>query len=77
MQPTKDDAIAMAGAAETPEEIERAMRALATLPSDAEVDAARAELSLVLDQRTRGLGSQTRAGSRVGDMAVNPGFDNN
>lgn len=75
---TKDQAIAMAGAARTPDEIERAMVALAALPDDPEVDAARAALSRAFDQRggTRG-GRDERDASRMSDIALNPGFDNN
>lgn len=77
MTMTKDQAIAMADAARTPDEIERAMVALAALPDPA-VDAARAALSRAFDQRggTRG-GRDERDASRMSDIALNPGFDNN
>lgn len=77
MHPTKDQAITMAGAARTPEEIERAMMALAALPNDAEVAAARAALSGALDAATGSRSASGQADGRMADMTLNPGFDNN
>jgi hypothetical protein len=77
MNATKDDLIAMAASARTPEEIERAIVALAALPDDPDVDAARTALSRALDQATRRPGGLSRHGDRVTDQALNPGFDNN
>jgi hypothetical protein len=74
----RDQALAMAGAAQTPDEIERAMMALAALPSDAEVDAARSTLSRALDRAAGGVaGGPGHADGRMADMTLNPGFDNN
>ena len=74
---TKDQAIALAGAARTPEEVDRAMVALAALPGDADVDAVRAELSITLDALTKGRIPPVSREGRMADLILNPGFDNN
>lgn len=73
MTATKDQAIAMAGAARTPEEVERAMMALTALPGDADVDAVCAELSITLDALTKGrIPPVSRETSRYLDAIRNP-----
>lgn len=70
---TKDQAIALAGAARTPEEVDRAMVALAALPGDADGDAVRAELSITLDALTKGrIPPVSRETSRYFDAIRNP-----
>ncbi len=78
MSEARTAALRLAASARTSDEIERAMVALAALPDDPEVDAARTAMSRAFDQRggTRG-GRDERDTSRMSDIALNPGFDNN
>ena len=73
---TKDQALLLARDARSAEELERAMMALAALPADPDVDAARADLSARFDAATDELTPPlSREGSRLIDATRNPGSD--